>query len=209
MQIDNAEFSGKTVIFLDIDGVLNSQNGYVKRSFNMDKPCRNHPDIHEDNLEPFLHLLEKLGDVDIVISSSHRIGWDKVEHLADELFHNYDQIRKRIVGMTPRITDAYRGVEIMQYLVDHKPVEYNQIIILDDGSDMWILKEFLYRTSTEVGLNYYDMNYLLVDMMQNYKCNSINFCNKVNTISNEEFEDLKHRAWVQKYPPVVKTGRKK
>jgi histidinol phosphatase-like enzyme len=128
------------IIFLDIDGVLNSDTWYKKRKTDF---C-----IHEE-FDPFLvqqlNQLIKDTKAKIVISSS----WRK-SHTLEEMQKLFKQvgIRAEIIGMTPVLKYANhtmsvpRGCEILKWLQDNEGLLGTQVhnfknyVILDDDSDM-------------------------------------------------------------------------
>ena len=134
-----------TVIFLDIDGVLNN-HAALKRRPQLDSDC-----------VAVLSTLAELIDARIVISSTWR------------LFHTIEELREtlgkaglfdpdRIIDMTPRLLDFHgdicvsqpRGVEIQAWLSAHPDVA--RFVILDDDADMAHLAPHLVQTSMATGL---------------------------------------------------------
>lgn len=124
-------------IFLDIDGVLNSEQFYEEKT-------------HKERFEEFrkefedyvafkladidskaVKLLNKLTDISkakIVVSSS----WRSIPNL--ELLFKYVGIKESIFGKTPYLDSRYRGKEINEWLKNIKePYKY---VILDDDNDM-------------------------------------------------------------------------
>lgn len=131
------------IIFLDIDGVLNSGRSFIAFS---------HLAREADNDDPYYMKITKatidavsvgllnrvLRDFDarIVLSSTHRMhfpeGEAKLEMIQDYL--NYLGVEgHRCVGYTPRF-NAIRGAEIKHWL-DETEFDVESIIILDDSSD--------------------------------------------------------------------------
>jgi len=118
------------IIFLDIDGVLNSHRtvkAYGRYGFLGFKD--------EYYLDPVAvkmieHLCQTL-DVKVVISSSWRLG-AKLEEFK-QLFDHY-QVKIPVIGFTPSFHDGVRGDEIQFYLDENKDVTH--YVILDDDSDM-------------------------------------------------------------------------
>ena len=124
------------VIFLDVDGVLNSEDHAIY--------CHENPKFIEEGgsiwVDPYpvfyiLQLIEEL-DLKLVISSSWRT-WD-LESTIEE-FNRYKSLCKltpHIVGITPRNMDDQvwedRGEEIQYYLDSHPEIE-NYCIIDDEA----------------------------------------------------------------------------
>lgn len=148
------------IIFLDIDGVLNSLRtmlvwaGGLMPAIGKDKQFTQ----EEVGLDPvaiaMLKLLVKTTDAKIVISSTWRQGstLDDFHALFD--LYGWDT-RGVIIGMTPIIhtPGRMRGHEIAKYLSSvHQVVEY---IIMDDDSDMLPeQKPRFIKTKAEVGLSH-------------------------------------------------------
>ena len=150
------------VLFLDIDGVLNSsqhfkrtvelRNKTSKRGLdfrdsewltNIDQTCINH----------LKHLMNKVPDLHIVISST----WRKSHPL--ELFKkNLSEMLKvspdRILDVTPSLgkNGEVRGDEIQDWLNRHPSV--TRFAIVDDDSDMAHLHDHLFQTKWESGLQF-------------------------------------------------------
>lgn len=112
------------VIFLDIDGVLNSEN-YVKKCGDA---------WTGDQLDPEaiarLNKLTTLGNASIVVSSSWRIipGGVMSSHDMASLLNQHGVVAP-IIGVTPYL-DSDRAIEIDFWLQDHPEVK--NFVILDD-----------------------------------------------------------------------------
>jgi hypothetical protein len=154
------------VLFLDIDGVLNSthwENHRKKYNNGMLRP----PSEHWYPNEPD-HIRRKLWDLDpmaistlkriiidydfkVVISSGDRVG-ESIEHF-EKLFNLRDGSFPpgRIIGMTPSMgLEATRGDEIEAWLQSAEPCQY---IIIDDRSDFHhYQKSHLIQTERQIGL---------------------------------------------------------
>ena len=132
------------VLFLDVDGVLNSSQ-YLK-----DRPRRTWPFGHIDPAT--VQLLNKVvreTGCKIVISSSWRViltyrsirgllarrGFEFASHIADQ---------------TPRGGFESRGMEIQAWLDEHP--EVSDFVIVDDDMDMAHLMPNLVKTSWHSGL---------------------------------------------------------
>ena len=152
------------IIFLDIDGVLNSSQSAAywyrlyKRGLNpipgaFMRVCP----IAYSNL---LTILEKCPDVRIVLSSTWRIHEDYKEKLRDA---DVDpDVLGKIIDRTPIHLSSGRGNEINQWLENHPEVD-DFIIIDDDSFDMQPYKEdkrFI-NTSTALGLTYFEVERII------------------------------------------------
>lgn len=124
------------IIFLDVDGVLNS----VQDRFSTKLETRKH-------ILFLRHIVNKT-DAEIVLSSSWRICG-----LLPKLCRILREYNLRISDITPYILDrASRGREIRAWLDDHTGVE--SFVILDD-EDFDIVNMFpdnIVKTNSEVGL---------------------------------------------------------
>lgn len=135
------------IIFLDIDGVLNSVRYDQQRT------------INQGNIdETRLPLLKKLVDETqalIVLSSSWRKHWEKDASMCDdigrEINNTFAKYQMSIYGKTACIASNDRSEEIRMWLENHDDIE--AYVILDDiafgwGSD---LQEHLVRTNSRIG----------------------------------------------------------
>lgn len=134
------------VVFLDVDGVLNSEK-YMRLRFNengnerLDYP---YSEFDPDAVNRFNTIVEKTG-TEIVVSSTWRLG-RSFEDL--QILFKRVGIRGNIIGVTPALHDrgkygeTVRGDEIKQWLEEakeffsEKEISY---VIVDDDNDM--LKE--------------------------------------------------------------------
>jgi K+/H+ antiporter YhaU regulatory subunit KhtT len=117
------------VIFLDFDGVLNSEASF---RYEARRKSNRIPDSLSDvccsNLQ---YILEQAADVKLVISST----WRKM-HTMEELrnFLNGRFVNgSRIVSKTPSVFSGHRGHEIKLWLQENPNV--TQYVILDDDND--------------------------------------------------------------------------
>lgn len=135
------------IIFLDIDGVLNSHRKLKEVYKKTHKPHSgyNYP-FDELCLENLKTLVEATNSK-IVITSTWRKDKEGREKLIQAL-KEYE-LDQRIIGYTP-ILNKTRGIEIKAYLstLDHQP----NFIILDDDTDTEELTEYLIKTNIQVGL---------------------------------------------------------
>ncbi len=164
------------VIFLDIDGVLNSAQSahmYHVEWIEAGKPIGRQA-LREDEICPIAisnlrYVLEKCPEVHIVVSSTWRLG-RSVEELKDLLF-KWGIAKERVVGRTPALyvphgerhapndiwpegfqptRELPRGLEIQDWLDKHP--EVTKFAIIDDDSDMEHLMPFLFHTNYLNGL---------------------------------------------------------
>lgn len=125
------------VIFLDIDGVLNT---------NSDR------EILNDKLKLLSELVSKTG-ADVVLSSSWRYGWNKPElnkpgtriYRLKQLLKDNDIVIKETIGL-----DLTKSMQIKNYLNTNMISNY---IVLDDDP---IDTDNLVQTNGDVGLTQLD-----------------------------------------------------
>jgi hypothetical protein len=159
------------VLFLDVDGVLNSTDWFKRRPKRTDilktmlrekaEGLRADHGMDPENIARLNTLVEQ-ADCDIVISSTWRkLGPERSghEHMQRMLKHRGFEHSHRIIGSTPvsdrvvGVTGIFigqpRGVEIQEWLDSHGPV--GSFVILDDETDMAHLIHRLVKTSFQEG----------------------------------------------------------
>lgn len=137
------------IIFLDVDGVINSSNNLIKVYNETHKS-------HSGYLYPFdPTCLENLKELvvetksSLVISSTWRHSQKGMEKLLDAL--NEHGLGESVIGCTP-ILGLSRVAEIKKYLSDVKSTDTINFVILDDDSDMDDLLPHLVHTNRQLGL---------------------------------------------------------
>lgn len=159
------------VIFLDVDGVLNSTRSmiaYHEEHLALSKAGLDIPLSVYHRIDPVaVRLLNRITDVNpevkYVISSTHR------KHIPDPLGNGRDMkdMRKyfsllgltgEVIGYTPVSANGHRGTEINEWICnerDHSD-DLTHYVIIDDDSDMaeaQKLNHFV-KTDAEVGFSY-------------------------------------------------------
>lgn len=150
------------VVFLDVDGVLNSMR-FVSA---MDAECQrtSKPFRFEDQLdEGAISLLNQIlreGCAVAVLSSSWRLLVDMDEMLR---LLRAKGFTGELVGATPNLSHLdrgdhplWRGDEIAAWIAEY-PRRVTSLVILDDGSDMAALQHRLVQTDPIVGLTAADV----------------------------------------------------
>ena len=135
------------VIFVDVDGVLNSAESFKREHKKGTKAI--HHTLCPILCKNFQLILDALPEVKVVISSTwrkyHELDWLKAK------FAEYGIDSTRVIGKTPELMGMHRGHEITDYLQEHfDVVDY---VILDDNSDMTIHMDKLVQTTWHKGLN--------------------------------------------------------
>lgn len=126
------------VLFLDIDGVLNSEKFWtiksqshrrleaIKQGYNRDEQ-RALANIDPDAVNLLNYIIDKT-DAEIVVSSTWR-GDQNLPYIM-----RFMGLKKPYYGVTPYDKTRHRGTEIQEWLNDYEDsVKY---AILDDDSDM-------------------------------------------------------------------------
>ena len=152
------------VLFLDIDGVLNSTDNMIVRGnlWNINKENKSRDQFghlfDERCIRWLQYIIEKTG-CKIVISSTWRCSGLKTMQLMWEM----RDLPGEVIDCTPTevslsITNLYaatnneadRGYEIQEWIDIHKPEKY---CIVDDDSDMLPHQNFV-QTNSKIGLDY-------------------------------------------------------
>ena len=134
------------IIFLDVDGVLNSIDDLMEyREKNNIKGSILYDDIADKRVELLKQIVEN-SNAKIVISSSWRMGWIRngkpkeynKESLLYKLHTKLKEFGLSFIDVTPYLWDENiryrRGDEIKSWLDSHPDVTH--FVILDDENDM-------------------------------------------------------------------------
>jgi len=132
------------IIFLDIDGVLNTQQYAIQSEERMDA-------INPVSVSILNKMLEVSG-AQVVVSSSWRMCFS-IEELTVILQNK--GLRYPILDYTPVLDSGVRGQEISKWIDTNKDhgLWFNEYLILDDDSDMlyWQRENFVH-TPNDTGL---------------------------------------------------------
>jgi hypothetical protein len=128
------------VIFLDVDGVLNSEHWYKKNHKRHPERCRVETAIDPRYVRNLRKIIKRTG-AKVVLSATCRgsVKANKTHYLR-QIFQKYGI---EIYDYTPRI-GMERGIDIQEWLNHH--LDVTNIVILDDDSDMCHLMEYLVKT---------------------------------------------------------------
>ena len=125
------------VIFLDVDGVLNSaQDGYSIR-------------LKTDSHLKLLQYIVKETGAKIVLSSSWRIGFTPA---SKNLLARFKEYGLELMDCTPELSSACRGDEIRKWLNDTDYTVENFVILDDEANMAEFVETNLVQTDTNVGL---------------------------------------------------------
>lgn len=128
------------VIFLDVDGVLNSTHWYILNHKRHKERCRADTAINPRFVKN-LRTIVRLTGAKIVLSATCRASVKKDnQHYLRKILEKYGL---SIYDYTPK-TGEERGIDIQQWLDQHQDV--TNIVILDDDSDMGHLLKYLVKT---------------------------------------------------------------
>lgn len=147
------------IIFLDVDGVLNSRNKLIEIYNKTYKPHSGYSYPFDEKCLQNLKLLVQETNSKIVITST----WRKDEEGRKTLFKalNEYELHNKVIGYTP-VLDQKREIEIKQFLINLK--EKPNFVILDDDSDMGELIPFLIKINGQVGLTYENIQEAIIKL---------------------------------------------
>jgi hypothetical protein len=146
------------VVFLDVDGVLNTERWLVEQYNKTGKPHSCHHSEFDPLCMQNLKEFVEESDAYIVISSTWRLGNHETDEgwkaLMDRL--NDYGLRERVVGSTPDLSRKYdsfccRGYEIQEWLDRNEDKNIENFVIIDDDSDMFHLIGKLAKCSFKYG----------------------------------------------------------
>jgi hypothetical protein len=138
------------VIFLDIDGVMNSEQSTIRLYH---KGYGYYNDIPVPETVGPLNKIVAMTNAKIVISSTWR-KLTNIHGLGYILF--LTGVRAELVGTTPVIHNVERGVEIQAWLDQHQGEEVTHFVILDDDRDVAHLDDHFVHVDCKVGLTFDD-----------------------------------------------------
>ena len=120
------------VIFLDVDGVLNSQDLFERCGEEL-------VPIDEENIRSLKEIVDATG-AKIVLSSSWRYGWtehrDEVQDWCQLLVDTLERYQMKIIDKTEYFSSGRREDEIKDWL-GKCPERVESFVILDDGDYDW------------------------------------------------------------------------
>ncbi len=156
MDVDKNPRQLRKVVFLDIDGVLNSDRYFkeCERNYIAEKH------IDQSRVALLQELILKTG-AEIVLSSSWRSHWNrenkKFDWLAKELSEAFEKFGIEIQDITPTVNyseisdTSKRAQEISAWIELHRD-GLAAFVILDDISMGWgALDKYVVKTSAQIG----------------------------------------------------------
>lgn len=142
----------RKILFLDVDGVLNNSELPRRPDRNILPELKGQIGIDKELLENFRIITSKHPDLEIVLSSTWRLGHTNLVQIAFERA----RVPFNLVGKTPQTYSGHRGREIQMW-VDQNVYSPAKLVAIDDdinaGSFEFGSNEFYYaRTEWEEGL---------------------------------------------------------
>lgn len=120
------------IIFLDIDGVLNTSQTFIDIHKEWKQTGQRRIEIDEFRVELLADLVKET-NAKIVLSSSWRMYWvEPINHKAREVNEIFNKYGLEIYSMTPRCIIGLRQDEIDLWLSKHDNIE--SFVIFDDDS---------------------------------------------------------------------------
>lgn len=153
------------IIFLDVDGVINSVNNLIKVYNETHKSHSDYSYPFDPNCLQNLKELVSETKSSLVISSTWRHSPRGMKKLLEAL-NEYD-LDKLVIGCTP-VLGLSRGAEIKKYLSDSKFIDTVNFVILDDDSDMGDLLPYLVHTDRQVGLTKKNVQQAIVKLRKSH-----------------------------------------
>ena len=141
-------------VFLDVDGVLNTEADWARKVYSLDSKC----------VDSFCKLLNSLNEPKVVLSSTWRNGIARDGTTAvhiDDLIKTLEPAGIESLDKTGVAPDGSRTKEIEHYLRRHSEDSY---IILDDDPELFEQREntpHLYLISAKTGLTDTDVKRIL------------------------------------------------
>lgn len=135
------------LIFLDVDGVLNSRNKLIREYNQTHKSYSGYSYPFDEICLENLKKLVEVTDSKLVITSTWRKDVEGRNTLLNAL-KDY-RLDEKVIGYTP-ILGKTRGTEIKEFLskLNYEP----KFVILDDDTDMEDLLSHLIKVDSQVGL---------------------------------------------------------
>lgn len=111
----------KNIIFLDIDGVLNTRT-------TVERTPDGYHGIDDARVEILAKAMKKYGNAELVLTSD----WKEMKPEADDFRYLVSKLEKQGLRLAGKTTDhwKHRGEGILNYLEEHPEIE--EFVILDD-----------------------------------------------------------------------------
>lgn len=129
------------IIFLDVDGVLNSEHWYIKNHEKHPERCRTDKAIDPRYVRNLRRIVKKTGAKIVLTATCRGVVRKDKNHYLHQILKKYGL---EIYDYTNRVGTGERGYDIQDWLDKHRDVTH--IVILDDDSDMLHLTKYLVKT---------------------------------------------------------------
>ena len=144
------------ILFLDIDGVLNSRQWYIKNKPNIDLESglmyRHAQELDPKACELVNELCTEFS-LSIVISST----WRKLHKIGEiQMMFANRGLHAPVISATSQLRSGYRGQEVDEWLYDHSSAGITHHVILDDDGDFGPHQP-LVQTNEEYGVRPMDI----------------------------------------------------
>ena len=134
----------KKLIFLDVDGVLNSDTYWMSLDEEEKYSLRH---LDRNAIKKLKRIVDKTG-AEIVVSSTWRKFNEDMDVLSDHLY----AYGLSVIGKTPVLYNKERGHEITAWFESHPEYKDATYVILDDDADMNVHMDRLVKTDYQYGL---------------------------------------------------------
>lgn len=164
----------KPVVFLDIDGVLNSQLWFTSEQCKKDREIYSKTkDFHAKDLDPrSIEILNSIADWNFVLSST----WRKIATLEkNQKLLDMRGFKGKLMAQIPELgNDCLRGNEIYKFINENFGCQFDRYVIFDDDSDMLLWqREHYFNIDGYVGITptiiYKAKRFLKVNKYGKYK----------------------------------------
>ena len=155
------------IIFLDFDGVLNSEQSHVYYHRHVKSTSIFDTHFCPIAMSNLNYIFENVKNTKIVISSSWRKG-SNLNKLKKLLSDNGFLFPELIIDVTPAFDSGYRADEIIEWLDNYGPKKINKVFILDDDRDMYGIMENLIQIDSSIGLTIKDAKYIVGILSDGY-----------------------------------------
>ena len=134
----------KKLIFLDVDGVLNSDTYWMSLDEEEKYSLRH---LDRNAIKKLKRIVDKTG-AEIVVSSTWRKFKEDMDVLSDSLY----VYGLSVMSKTPVLYNKERGDEISAWFESHPDFKDAVYVILDDDADMNVHMDRLVKTDYRYGL---------------------------------------------------------
>ena len=135
------------IIFLDIDGVLNTGGADALYPW---VHVLNHKNWHKSAVKRLDWLCKKTGAVVVISSTWRKLGMSSVEWWNSE-FYQAGARHISVIDCTGNAHNGFRGREVRDFLLDCDSLQVEKYLCIDDDSDFYPYQPRV-RTKCNLGL---------------------------------------------------------